>query len=374
MNTSSKFINCKVMALIVGMSVASVQAQTKNDSCQSILTDILKMQAQKQHLRQLEKVSDAADLGCLGEEGTTGFAKAQAINNRILNRWSDQILDDVIPSSAKAQFDSVQLQRLQRHTPEIKAMQPYIGSKKTEWLPALLNVIIEKPATSQLFSQELQPIFEGYVNDMKNNALSETVMRSELGEFISLLDQGLSLLNTSEQTYTSRAFGDSPQVAMLKNKIQARSMSFASSEENKQPNSINTPIRFEYNSTELSGRGEQEYKTMLALLTSDTTKSIFLIGHASPEGSSASNCTLSKQRVQALKDKLVREGNIPASQISIAWAGENIPLELGQANEFLRNTDRADADVLENVARRRVEIEINGQLLKQRYAGRFCEE
>ena len=76
------------------------------------------------------------------------------------------------------------------------------------------------------------------------------------------------------------------------------------------------------------------------------------------------------------RHRLIADG-IPAGNITVAWAGENIPLEFEHAGEFLKNRDiiittDAEDDNADDPSRRRVEYEINGNALQEKYSGRFC--
>lgn len=346
-------------------------AESEDAVCQQLQSDIRQAEQNQQRQVQLEKIKTARNDYCLGDNSMAAAAK---MTNKVLKEWSAEILNQVIPTGEKARFDAAQMQRLSAYRGDIATMKAYINTTQQDWLPALLDLLVNNNngrSKAQL-STDLQPIFHGLLDDREAKTAPAVVERVDLVDFISGLDQGLNLNNPSEQALASRSADEETAQARL---MKQRGASLVSSAEKNDPNSVNTPIRFQFNSTALTERGVQEYKIMLNVLTSNTTKSIFLIGHSSPKGSAKYNCDLSKRRVLALKNHMVNEVHIPAERIKVAWAGENIPLNFGQAKDFLEGRDivvSAPDSQQDDPMRRRVEIEINGELLRQRYAGKFC--
>lgn len=379
-----KQINKTLTAKKTGLSVALLcmlgyatplyaqSADSEDVVCQQLQNDINQAEQQQQRKLQLEKIKVARNDYCLGDNSMAAAAK---MTNKVLKDWSAEILNKVIATGDKARFDSAQIQKLVTYKDDIATMKSYINTTQQDWLPALLDLLVsnDNGRTTEQLATELQPIFNGLLDDIEAKTAPAVVERVDLVNFISGLDQGLNLNNPSEKALASRSGEEETAQARL---MKQRGASLVSSAEKNDPNSVNTPIRFKYNSTELTERGVQEYKIMLNVLVNNTTKSIFLIGHSSPEGSAEYNCKLSKRRVLALKNHMVNEVHIPAERIKVAWAGENIPLNFGQAKDFLEGRDIIDTgeeSPKDAAMRRRVEIEINGELLRQRYAGKFCD-
>lgn len=381
---------CAYVNPLFAQSLASPPATSSVDEDADI--ECLQMQAairqtnkNRQIIQHLNAIQTARNAYCLGDDSMKAGAQ---MTTAVLKAWSADILGQVVPATETLRFDQRQLQRLATFKEDLKRMQTYINTTQEDWLPTLLDLLSTQnnQLDSVQFSRQLQPIFHGYLDDAEAGQLPQVVKRVALGNFLSQLDQGLNLSNTSDRA-VARGGGESAQARLMR----TRGAALVSSALQDSPNSVNTPMRFHYDSTKLNERGQQEYQTMLDVLTANTTQSILLIGHASPRGSAAYNCELSKRRVLAIKQKLVTQAGIPATRIRVAWAGEHIPLDFGQANAFLQDRDivvsplnnpnspngsnnngNDNNDNNDDPMRRRVEIEINGELLRQRYAGKFC--
>lgn len=88
-------------------------------------------------------------------------------------------------------------------------------------------------------------------------------------------------------------------------------------------------VRLYYNSyqTEIDYSRFKELDSIANICINNSNSKLKLIGHADKSGSEAINISLSKNRVNSLKNYLVTVKKIPAKNISIEWHGSAIPVK-----------------------------------------------
>ncbi len=300
---------------------------------------------------------------------------ADSQRRALLARWEERLFRQIFAGEA-IDMENPQSRRLLAAQAEIRQGAQFVNGSE-DWpmllLLALLDVNTQhKDFKSEEMQQRLDSVIAGYLRDAEADRLPAHIPE-RLGEFLLILRQTQLLLIQEEQYQRlkhKRGGGDSEltrlALLLMKNK---RGGVLSSSEE--QPAGLinRTPIRFKYDSVELNSQGEAEYRENLPIMRANSTERIFLVGHTDTSGTAEYNCWLSQCRVEALRNRLVADG-VPAEQISVDWAGENIPLDFGIAQAFLR--DIAVESKHGEAARRRVEYETNGDLLRQKYEGRLC--
>ncbi len=85
------------------------------------------------------------------------------------------------------------------------------------------------------------------------------------------------------------------------------------------------PIQFNYNEATFTAFGEQSMQELAEVALKDQPKAMRLIGHADPRGSDPYNMDLSRRRVMAVRDELVRKG--VKADIRVEWKGAREPFD-----------------------------------------------
>src|SRR5262249_8655994 len=108
--------------------------------------------------------------------------------------------------------------------------------------------------------------------------------------------------------------------------------------------SVPVPINFEYNQTTFTPRGVEAMKELIE--AAKDVPVMTLVGHADPQGSHAYNMELSKGRVMAVRDELVRQG--VKAQITVLWKGDTVPFDV----TLLPDADKLSQDDIYQLDRR----------------------
>ena len=312
--------------------------------------------------------TEADDNFCFNSESQSENAKRD-----IMQRWGDELFKEIFAGRA-VKLDKPQTERLREQSDNIRTAARQADAA-TGWQILFLQAMLaidRKPDTflDEKMYHRLDSIIAGYLRDAEQGTLSAVAKSAQVDNFMLDMVQA-HLLNIAGDKLAklnkTRGSGDSALTRLIARRGKTRGAHVASSTE--QPATAVTPIRFEYDSVRLTAQGETEYRENLGVMQANTTRSIFLIGHTDSKGDADYNCRLSQCRVEALRDRLIADG-IPADNIAVAWAGENIPLEFEHAGEFLKNRDIIITT--DDPSRRRVEYEINGNALQEKYSDRFC--
>ncbi|MBL4785748.1 MAG: OmpA family protein [Cohaesibacteraceae bacterium] len=114
--------------------------------------------------------------------------------------------------------------------------------------------------------------------------------------------------------------------------------------------SINVPVRFDYNSAELSHEGRRAAQDIYGQLKSFSEPDVYLIGHTDPSGSNEYNLRLSRLRAESMARFLTSRNY--AGRIRVEGRGENdrfIPAaDLHFTEEELHTFDRRVEFVIGN--------------------------
>jgi outer membrane protein OmpA-like peptidoglycan-associated protein len=87
---------------------------------------------------------------------------------------------------------------------------------------------------------------------------------------------------------------------------------------------VPVPINFDYNQATFTKNGEQAIQELIE--AAKDVPAMTLVGHTDPRGSDDYNMELSKSRVYAVRDRLVKAG-VPANKITVRWRGKNEPFD-----------------------------------------------
>ena len=355
-------------ALMVALAAPTLWAA----DCDALLQAL---QQQQEPAAAFAAYTEADDNFCFNSESQSENAKRD-----IMQRWGDELFKEIFAGRA-VKLDKPQTERLREQSDNIRTAARQADAA-TGWQILFLQAMLDidrKPDTflDEKMYRRLDSIIAGYLRDAEQGTLSAVAKSAQVDNFMLDMVQA-HLLNIAGDKLAklnkTRGSGDSALTRLIARRGKTRGAHVASSTE--QPATAVTPIRFEYDSVRLTAQGETEYRENLGVMQANTTRSIFLIGHTDSKGDADYNCRLSQCRVEALRDRLIADG-IPADNIAVAWAGENIPLEFEHAGEFLKNRDiiittDAEDDNTDDPSRRRVEYEINGNALQEKYSGRFC--
>lgn len=85
-------------------------------------------------------------------------------------------------------------------------------------------------------------------------------------------------------------------------------------------------LQFETGSSALSARSYPSLTALAAFLAADPERKVVLVGHSDTKGALESNMVLSRQRAQAVADKLISDLGVHTSQISAQGIGFLAPL------------------------------------------------
>lgn len=343
------------------------------DECQELMADLEQSKVQHNFRAAMDAVGQIEFNFCENSP-----IKVNELKKPVLRAWGDDLFDKIFQQQ-KVVFNKEQTARLLANKTDILAANDAATvSIQDAWQIAFLKFILdEEEGGIQLMTPEayqlMDKILSGYIADFHTDTLSVTAKSAEVDEFVKqLMEAGLLKIDARKLVNVSRGSGESAltELVRIRSTGITRGSRFSSSAQ--QPATAVTPIRFEYDSTTLTEQGRKEYQENLGNLLANTTDKILLIGHTDKKGSAEYNCWLSQCRVRALKKQLIGDG-VSADKISIAWAGENIPLSFSQADAFLNQRDivveeGSEADPL----LRRVEYELNGDTLKEKYRGKLC--
>lgn len=307
-------------------------------------------------------------------------SQRERIEGDIMRHWGDMLFQKIFAGDA-VKLDKAQIERLREEHDAIRMAAEQAGTS-TSWQILFLQAMLDldrnpEALLNEKMYQRFDSIIYGYLRDEEQQTLSVIAKSARVDNFMQELAEAQILYipdDKLKQLNKTRGDGNSALTRLIAHRSKMRGVHLASSAE--QSITAITPIRFAYDSISLTAQGETEYRENLGIMQANTTRSIFLIGHTDSKGEADYNCRLSQCRVEALRDRLIADG-IPAASITIAWAGENIPLEFASIGEFLQTRDiliigDKDDDSVENPSRRRVEYEINGNTLQEKYRSRFC--
>jgi len=87
------------------------------------------------------------------------------------------------------------------------------------------------------------------------------------------------------------------------------------------------PINFYTNETRFTPLGEKALQELAQAAQAEQVRTMRLVGHADPRGAAQHNMELSRQRVEAVRDQLLRQGI--RAQITIEWKGAQQPFDVG---------------------------------------------
>lgn len=355
--------------LLVGLVSGTVWA----DECQDLSAELEYSTAQHDYAAALGTIAQIEDNFCVSSP-----IKIDALKKPVLRAWGDKLFHNIFGDD-EVKFGPEQTERLRVNKDEIQAAWSAANVQiQDAWQIAFLKLILDEdenevPLMTPQAYKRMDGILSGYVADFYSGTLSKAAQSAKVDEFVKqLMEAGLLKIEPNKLVGVTRGNGASALTELIKVRStgNARGARFSSSTQ--QPAVAVTPIRFKYDSTVLTAQGVNEYQENLGNMLANTTDHIFLIGHTDKKGSAEYNCWLSQCRVKAMKKQLIHDG-VPAAKIEIAWAGENIPLSFGQAATFLQQRDIAIVDTDEaDPALRRVEYELNGDTLKEKYRGQFC--
>ncbi len=311
-------------------------------------------------LKQLELIEKTQEEFCFKGDSNT---VAEKLSNSLLRTEAERLYTITVPAGEIAQFDTTQLTRLQPHKQRINALMKYVGSKRRQWLLSTFYFVLN-PISEDKQLVWTDELLNGYLDDVTNGYINQYVAQSEFDGFLSDIHQYHVLdavdNNRSIAFRQQRAAEDSAQVRYVKYRSTLA------------PTVMKTIIGFEYDSVALTN--DKEYKKALSIAKANTTRQLVIVGHASLKGSRQYNCELSKKRAYAIRDSILADTNLSIDAIKVAWAGENIPLDFGRAKAFLsRDIQVLNDDNVDDPRRRRVEIQVNGETLLKKYAGKLCE-
>lgn len=359
-----------LISIITSLSASAIELDTKHEDseCTTMLQTI--NAADGKLLEQLQRIKETKYEMCFN--GDNDYV-ADNLTIQLLKEEAEKLYAIAVRKGEPATFGDTQINRLKPYAKRIADLTQYKVSNRQNWLLGTLDFVINGTGEQALLTNEL---LSGYLDDQDSDNLSPQVKAGKLGQFLHSANNGMIV--------SSLALGNRGSVTQMRgngNSAQARyinrSASFASSESpanNTEPNKWDDLIEFQYDSDQLTPDGRLKFQETLSILKSNTSNSLLIIGHASPEGAADYNCQLSKQRALAIKAEILAKTSLKEREIKVAWAGENISLNFGVANQFLQARDIIVTDADNNIdpRRRRVEFELNGQKLLDRYRGRLC--
>lgn len=318
---------------------------------------------------------EARDSFCFNSE-----SQRERMKGNIMRHWGDMLFQKIFAGNV-VKLDKEQTKRLREEHDAIR-MAAEQADAATSWQILFLQAMLDldrnpEALLNEKMYQRFDSIIDGYLRDEEQQTLSVIAKSARVDSFMQELAEAQILYIPDDklgQLNKTRGDGKSALTRLIAHRGKMRGVHLTSSAE--QPATAITPIRFAYDSSSLTVQGETEYRENLGIMQANTTHNIFLIGHTDSKGEADYNCRLSQCRVEALRERLIADG-IPAASITIAWAGENIPLEFPSAGEFLQTRDiviigDGEDDNAEDPSRRRVEYEINGSTLQEKYGRRFC--
>jgi outer membrane protein OmpA-like peptidoglycan-associated protein len=89
---------------------------------------------------------------------------------------------------------------------------------------------------------------------------------------------------------------------------------------------IPIPINFYTNETRFTSTGEKAMQELATAVLEQRVRTMKLIGHADPRGTAQHNMDLSRRRVEAVRDELLRRG--VRAEIRIEWKGKEQPFDI----------------------------------------------
>lgn len=109
---------------------------------------------------------------------------------------------------------------------------------------------------------------------------------------------------------------------------------------------IDIPIRFDSNSTELTGETAENVRNLAAVLSTKSVESrVALTGHADVRGDADYNQVLSLARAEAIRDLLISAEPGLEGRIDAIGAGETSPIDLGDSPRSHANNRRLEVSV-----------------------------
>jgi len=108
-------------------------------------------------------------------------------------------------------------------------------------------------------------------------------------------------------------------------------------------------VLFDYDKAALKPEAEEALKKVAVVLSQFPESKVTVEGYTDSKGTKATNMQLSRERAQAVKDWLVKNGGVLAANVSTKGLGEQYPIA---AN---KNTDGSD-NPLGRALNRRVSI------------------
>lgn len=384
----------KTSIVILGLSL---HAQAHADECDDLSAQFVQHVKAEQFTEALTTFEQYEQEYCMNNHNESVALKRQLYRN-----WGDVLFADIFQGQPM-RFDEAQTQRLLAKRKEINAAldagnmlinnawQHYFLAEMLAFKDHVDNPDANKSQFTSTHANTTNAIIEGYLHDLHHDQVSNITQKTEFESFIKEMAE-LQLLRVDPKAIKPLYRGGGKSALSQLTRMQVyRGANLASSQ--RQPVTAVTPIRFEFDSTQLNAQGEQEYRENLSILRANSTKKILLIGHTDAKGDEDYNCWLSRCRVHALRQQLINDGIDPSlTPIKVAWAGENIDLQFSRIPDFMVGVNNKDISILSsgNTAsqvasdsstinnqadpgRRRVEYELNGEFLLDRYHGQFCE-
>lgn len=110
---------------------------------------------------------------------------------------------------------------------------------------------------------------------------------------------------------------------------------------------IDIPIRFDSNSTELTGETAENVRNLAGVLSTKSAESrVALTGHADVRGDADYNQALSLARAEAIRDLLISAKPGLKGRIDAIGAGETSPIDLGDSPRSHANNRRLEVSVI----------------------------
>lgn len=115
-------------------------------------------------------------------------------------------------------------------------------------------------------------------------------------------------------------------------------------------------VLFDYDKAFLKPEAEQALKKVAIVLSQFPQSQVTVEGYTDSKGASSANLQLARERAQAVKDWLVKNGGVPAANISTKGLGEQFPIAPntnadGSDNPVGRALNRRVSIIVENTPR-----------------------
>ena len=116
-------------------------------------------------------------------------------------------------------------------------------------------------------------------------------------------------------------------------------------------------VLFDYDQATLKPEAEQALKKVAVVLSQFPESQVTVEGYADAKGTQTGNMQLSRERAQAVKDWLVKNGGVPAADIATKGFGEQYPVAAntnpnGTDNPVGRALNRRVSIIVERAAQR----------------------